>query len=426
MRRLGHHPRRWLTTAEHQPGRPRGISYAAVGGASFVIGGACAWRYLRRDVLGDVRTVHQDTSSVTVTSPELVLVTLSEDEAGSSQPMRFACPAETFRELQVLLRGDIDEAKGIILATGRARLSSELHEALVPASDRVDRFADWYFRYPTTYKLLVRALSTAGHHLTSLGHGDKLVDAVQRDLEGYLCGQFLKIVLQPELLDALCCAAFQKAVDESRLQFRELVGNAIRQRVQLVRDSSEAVRFDAPTVHSSVQLDWQSQSFKARGVAALYEKSPEVSVAMVLGGAIAGKATAGAAGMAAAKAAAGKASAALGSKAITALGSKLASPIAVKAAGLMAPGAAGLAGLLAGPAGAVAGAAIGIAADALLSAGTALMQREGFTRDSREALHAIEAEWELVLAKELEAAVHNWCNEAMQLVDGWTSTTDKA
>jgi len=309
--------------------------------------------------------------------------------------------------MQKALHNDVDGLRATLVKQGRERLRSELDVAFEPINSRIGAFADWYFQYPTTYKLLVRAVGAAGRHLKNFGTEEKLTDAIQRELEEHICSQFLKIVLRPESSDVACAGAFKRTIDSTRSHFRTSVDAALQQRLSEFCKTHESTPLKVPDAKVELRLDWRSQSFKAQCVAAAHEKNPEMSALLVATGAVAGKA------------ASGKVAAAAGGKAISVLGSKLSAPFATKVISALGPGVVSLGAAVAGPLGALSGAAAGIATDMLLNAGNELIQRRTFERDVGEAVGATQAEWEQVLGEQIEITVETWCNEANDTTESW-------
>eukprot|EP00746_Dinoflagellata_sp_MGD_P054508 gnl/MRDRNA2_/MRDRNA2_238691_c0_seq1.p1 gnl/MRDRNA2_/MRDRNA2_238691_c0~~gnl/MRDRNA2_/MRDRNA2_238691_c0_seq1.p1 ORF type:complete len:406 (+),score=79.71 gnl/MRDRNA2_/MRDRNA2_238691_c0_seq1:153-1220(+) len=353
---------------------------------------------------------HQDDTVASVNSPPLVVVTILNQD---NEPLSLTCEASALVEMQKAVCSDIEALRASLVVEGREKLASELNTAFHAVYGRIESFADWYFQYPTTYKLLLRAIGAAGRHVKNLGTSEKLTDAIQRELEEHICEQFLKIVLRPESSNTACSTAFKKSVDSSRDRFRCAVDSVVQQRVEQFCDAPGSTRLEVPNVQSELHLDWRSQSFKAQSVAAAHEKSPEMSALLVATGAVAGKAVSG------------KVAAAVGGKALSALSSKLSAPFAVKVITALGPGALSLGAAVAGPLGALSGAAAGIATDMLLNAGNELIQRRTFERDVREAVQATQEEWDHALGTQLELAVDEWCRQATDMANGWIPSLAK-
>eukprot|EP00439_Symbiodinium_sp_Y106_P073248 s74_g13.t1 len=285
------------------------------------------------------------------------------------------------------------------------KLAAQLAACFAPIERRASNFADWYFAYPTTIKLVREADSqpknqqkkskatSAARHSADLSRTTPLQTAIAMDIDDVLMQKYERIVLQPELNNAKLQEAFLNAAKDLHQSFcREIRepwfhAKELTQRLhelddQLLRAlAAQTTHLEAPA-HDAVHLslDWSSQLHKVKAVPAQFEKLPEplptdmpaywfrstaqslglleLSLALGVGGAVAAKAAGASlsgkvAGVAASKALCGKFSA----------------PFAAKALGSTA-----VAGLLAGPLGGAVGLAAGSAAGAHLRLAVAMLQ----------------------------------------------------
>lgn len=391
-----------LLDADANSWQQRALPAASAAGL-LVAGVALGWRWARREMAEPA--VHRDGSIVAMSAEPLVVVV-----GDGSEQIRFTCRPAQLQAARAAVLDDLAAARETFLAESKKSLSFELAAAFEPAQGRIARFADWYFRYTTTYKLMLRAIDAAGRHARNFGSDERLADAVQRELEEHICDRFLRIVLQPEATDSACRAAFSKTLYANRATFRTTVNAILRARLQEVCIPAPPT-VQVPDGRPEVTLDWRAQAFKAQGVAATYDKNPEWSLALVAAGLLTGKAvgTKGAAFLA------GKA---FGPP----LTSKLASPFALKIIGALAPGTAGLGGAVAGPVGALAGAATGLVADVLLNEAVELLQRDSFECDTRQVILATSTEWEALFVRELEFALDAWVSDVDRVMSDWVQS----
>lgn len=282
----------------------------------------------------------------------------------------------------------LEIARAETKAMARARLDTELTKVFTGLRQRVGRFADWYFAYPTTYKLMGAALSSTAQHATSL-EAQSLADAVARDVELYLQQRYEAIVLRPEVTDPLIRQVFTEALTTAQTEYRRELASMHQEFQQLI--ARHAVQPGAAS-QAEIHLDWRGQFHKFS--VAEYDKSPaSFSAALTLGGGIAGKAIGGAAAKGAV--------------------AKLASPFVTKAA---AASGGGLIGALGGPVGALIGVGVGLGVDYLINEGLELMQRDHFVADVNQALSVTQMEWEQHLAAGLDQGVNAWYDDTMNLL----------
>lgn len=297
-------------------------------------------------------------------------------------------------------------------------LSTELKRALADADDRVADFADWYLGYPTTYKLLGLAMSSATQYAVTFRNNkdqETLASKVAQDLQVHVCRKYEALVLRPAVTHPKIHRAFVTSLRRAHEEYLQAVAELETSVSDFVSNQARSYYASPPSSNDVVvNVDWSAQLAKVQHVPLAYEKTPELTVGLVTAGAAAGK-IAGTASLGAA---------------VKALGAKLSAPFATKAAGTVMAGkaaAGATAGAAAGGAlGATVGAAVGIGVDVAVNAGVALMQRSALEQDVRESLDATLMEWEERLRPELDRAQSVWFGHAEDLLRVDTTPSDSA
>jgi hypothetical protein len=290
-----------------------------------------------------------------------------------------------------------------------AKMETQLHNTLTDVFDevrgRTDRFADWYFAYTTTYKILWQATTSATKHLLST-EAISLSDAVSYDVEKYLHKHYENIVLRPEITDPQLKAAYQSVLKEAHDYYLDVLSTM--QKDFQVFVSRYTTHLEVPaTENTELVLDWESQ-FNKMNIAE-YEKGPQgaaLGAALAAGGAASGKAVAGAASK-------GVASKAIAGAATKSVFAKLSAPFVSKA---VLVGAGGAVGSLAGPFGTIIGAVGGLGVDFAINEGVELTQRETFVTDVQEALQNTQNEWKKRMHSSLQDAINIWIDDTIQLL----------
>jgi hypothetical protein len=320
------------------------------------------------------------------------------------QRVRVLADAETYSAFVRTHATSLEQAKSRIQQATGEYLHTALKQALAPLHERVERFADWYFAYDTTYRILWEALTSASNHALS-AEAQSLKEAVAYDVEKYLHKQYKEIVLKPELTDLQLQEAYQDALRQAHSRYVDVI--AMMQAEFQVFVKQQTTHLDTTGENSRLVVDWESQ-FNKLSVGEFEKGSPDAvrGVILALGGGIAGKAVGSAVG----KGIAAKAVASAVSKGVFA---KMASPFVSKA--LLAAGS-GIAGIAGGPVGAVVGIGVGLGIDYFINEGQELMQRDLFVADVREALTATQQEWEREMQVSLDQAVAVWFGDTIQLL----------
>ncbi len=352
------------------------------------------------------KSVHPDGSLVETgvhseVRPTVTLVYKTKN----GKKVRVIADAQDYSEFVNQQVAVLEEKRHLLLVNTDKRLDAGLTGIFDKMRGRVERFADWYFAYTTTYKILWEATTSATKHAFS-AEANSLSDAVSYDVEKYLHGYYKDIVLRPEITDPQLQTTYRSTLQAAHADYVTVLSK-MRADFQ-VFVSKYTTHLEQPAAKNTLlKLDWESQFNKFN--VANYEKGPKgaaVGVVLALGGATIGKLVAGAAG----KGVASKAVTGAVSKGVFA---KLSAPFVSKA---VLAGSGGALGTLAGPIGTVLGALGGLGVDYAISEGVELTQRESFVSDVREALTITQKEWQQQIQKSLHDAINIWIDDTIQLL----------
>lgn len=282
-------------------------------------------------------------------------------------------------------------------------------ESFEPIYSRIDDYADWYFAYTTTYKILGKAISSATSHALEPS-AMSLLDEVSLDVEKYLEEHYEKIVLKPEISDPILQENFHRNLNFAHEQFLTVMADLNTDFQKYVAENTSHLE-NVDESQIEIKIDWASQFHKVS--MAGYEKGvggSVVGVGLAAGGAFAGKAIGAAIGK-------GVASEVVASSAGKAMIAKLSEPFIAKAISLAGSTAAGATtGTVAGPAGTIIGAGIGFLVDYAINEGVELVKRDTFVRDARLAVESFENELNENEATSLQKAVDTWFDDSINLL----------
>ncbi|MDM8565476.1 hypothetical protein QUF74_07470 [Candidatus Halobeggiatoa sp. HSG11] len=299
---------------------------------------------------------------------------------------------------------NLETAKTRLHEQTKQSLNNKLNKIFKNMSGRIDRFADWYFAYTTTYKILWEASTSATRHTLS-AEATTISEAVSIDVEKYLHKHYENIVLRPELTDPELQYIYRDTIKEIHNEYVKELANMQTDFQAFV--SKYTTHLETPsTSESALILDWDSQFNKMN--MAEYEKGPKgamLGAALAAGGAVSGKVVAGTAG----KAVIGKAASA-------GIFSKLAAPFVSKA---VLAGTGGAIGSLGGPIGTIIGAVGGISIDYAINEGMELTQRNTFVIDVQEAIDTTKKQWEDEMLQSLNQAINIWVEDTIQLLPNY-------
>lgn len=305
----------------------------------------------------------------------------------------------------------LEQARTQLLAKTQTQLHNDLNKVFQETQLRVERFADWYFAYTTTYKILWEATTSASSHIFSFS-ANELADAVAYDVEKYLHKHYENIVLRPEVTDPQLQAVYKNTLKFIHNHYLDVLSGMQTEFQAFV--AKYTTHLEKPSEQNTeLVFDWQSQFNKIN--MAEYEKGPQgaaLGAALVAGGAATGKVVAGVAS----KGIASKAVAGAASKGILA---KLSAPFVSKA---VLAGAGGAVGTLGGPLGTAIGALGGLGIDYMLNEGMELTQRETFITDITQALNTTQAQWEKEMSQSLNEVINIWMEDTIQLLPRYEKT----
>jgi len=348
------------------------------------------------------RSVHEDNTKITtgiISQTEQAVNFTYRNKEGKlirvlANREKFSAFAKENIPLLEQNRVDLRDSVETTVPSNNKEIFHEMH-------GRVKDYADWYFAYTTTYKILWEALfSFKQHTLETSPISTK--KAVTLDVERYIKKHFEKIILKPELSDTKINSSFQYSLQIAHEQYLRYISNFDEKfQLFLSSETTHMQRIDNQKV--KVDIDWKRQFNKVslKG----YEKGSEgalVGAGLTVGGMLAGKAIA--------------------SGAAKVFLAKLSIPFATKAvavAGSAAVGAA--AGAVAGPAGVVAGAGLGILVDVAINEGVDLANRDKFEKDTHEVLDSLSQESNSKQVESIQKAVDVWFNDTINILAKYSS-----
>jgi len=368
---------------------------ALAGGGSVLLVMYSIRRY-RDSLVMDYRHVHQDQSKVSISSakpqvvPTVKIVTSTSSTATIVDEDKYSDFVKNSVETLLTAQKEMeDEASRL--------LKEKVDACFDKIEPRSEQFADWYFSYTTSFKLIQEATLSLARHAAKVFEETPINEAVSADMDRFMTQKYERIVLRPEINNSELQSAYLSCIKQVHEKYLRTISSIDRNMAELV--DTQTTHIQQPQAGDvSLSLDWRSQIHKIKSVPANFEKNPELTLALSSGGAIVGKTLAGkGASMATTKALAGKLSAPFVSKVVAASGGAVA-------------------GTVAGPIGTVLGASLGLGIDYSVNAGIELMKRDEFIKDVNLVVGATKSDYYNVLEQELHRAVRVWTEDAIHLL----------
>lgn len=312
---------------------------------------------------------------------------------------------------------ELEQARGPLLAGSSSTLHRLLDEAFAECQGpaRVKAFADWYYAYATTYELMRVAVAAAASCAVSASEQSSR-EAASEAVAVAVLDKYAAIVLRPAQTEPALRRAFERANASAQADVAQTLGLLHARSLPLLeRHTTHLDARSGAAGATKLAVDWRFARGTAAGIDRAHDRPTGApSLALLGGGALAGKAAASAAGKAAATAA------------TKAMAGKLASPFVAKIGSAMAPAAASVGAAAGGPVGVVLGAGIGFAVDYALAKGLEVAGRGELEKDVAFALRTAQGEWRYAMEMELRRAVGTLLDDAVQLTAAARSGVEAA
>lgn len=376
--------------------KPRFRLGVMAGGSSVLLFMWSIRRY-RDSLVMDLNTsVHTDRSEVAISSaraqvvPTVRIVTTTDTKATIVDHEKYSEFVQNSIDTLLQAQREMELEASKLLA-------ERLTGCFLTIHPRAEQFADWYFSYSTSFKLLQEATLSLARHAAKFMEKTPINEAVSADMDRFMTQKYERIVLRPEINNSELQSAYLQCVKDIHAKYARAVHSLEENMSNLL--ASQTSHMKQPQANDiRLSLDWGSQLHKIKSVPVNFEKNPELTLALSSGGALIGKTLASkGASLATTKALAGKLTAPFVSKAVAA-------------------GGGALAGSVAGPLGTVLGATIGIGIDYTVNAGIELVKREEFIKDVNLVVDATRKDYFHVLEAELHRATRVWVEDAIQLL----------
>jgi hypothetical protein len=362
------------------------------------------------DRLDYARSVHQDRSTAEHgVRPQVERQALIIVRDADGNPVRALANADALSDFVRREYQRVERARRDTHTRVRAALQARAAPVFASMVERVPDFADWYYAWPTSYRLTGKAMYSAAANVIRPSVM-RLDDAVAHDLERYVEKRYHDIVMRPELSDPLLQWAYMHALETGHDGFQFALAG-FDDRFQHFVATQTTYLDGAPDLDGvSMVLDWDHQT-KKLSIAGVERGSLEVARAVTLtaGGAMVGKRAGAAIGAKLARDISGRVAA------TTARGVavRLAGPYVARGLGTMAATAVGASS---GPMGALVGGATGLGLDYAINEGVEYAERDALETGVTAALALQQREWQQTMETSLTEAVDFWFDDMAELL----------
>jgi hypothetical protein len=296
----------------------------------------------------------------------------------------------------------------------RAALEARAEPVFAGMRTRIPAFADWYYAWPTSYRLTGKAMYSAAANVMKPSVM-RLDDAVAHDLERYVEKRYRDIVMRPELSDPLLQWAYVHALETGHGSFKFAL-SGFDDRFRHFVATQTTYLDGAPDLGKvSVVLDWNHQT-KKLSISGVERGSLEVARAVTLsaGGALVGRRAGAAVGARLAQGITRRAA----TTTARGVAARLAGPYVARGLGTVAATAVGASG---GPMGVVVGGAAGLGLDYAINEGVEYAERDTLEAGVADALDMQQRQWQQTMQTSLTQAVDVWFDDLAEMLAAYDS-----
>lgn len=251
----------------------------------------------------------------------------------------------------------------------------------------VDAYADWFFQWGQTWRILFEA-SLGGVSELTQGNIDLVLARMRRETELYLISGYSEHVLRPDERDPAIQAGVQKILERAEQDYQRMLSNLDERLIELIAEAGYVVEVDADTSVTTF-IDWESASLAAPSSYGWNAAMAGMgSLSLIVAGQLAAPF--------------------IQQIVVQAMGPVVAEVLisaetilGATALGSFVPGVGNLVGL-----------AVGIGADFLLNEGREILQREEFEADAMIAIDRTIVEWRNRLAPDLQYIIEEWFDQS--------------
>jgi hypothetical protein len=159
--------------------------------------------------------------------------------------------------------GDLEVSRQRVREQASAALDDAFADAFAGRAEDLDRYADWYFAWGRSWRLLYEALMGAGQEMARMGFSRTQVsDAARYAVEDYLLRHYRELVLKPAVRDPVVSAGILAVFRDANAGFLAAAA-ALDDEVQrfIGQDAIHTERLDADAV--KIHIDWDAEMWRA-------------------------------------------------------------------------------------------------------------------------------------------------------------------
>jgi hypothetical protein len=157
----------------------------------------------------------------------------------------------------------LDTECGAIKAEMQRQIAALLETAFSDRQEAINRFADWYFAWGQSWRLLGVAI-VGGANGARINDVQGILEGSRNEVEAYLIQNYQRLVLKPELRNPAIDAGISRILADAHARYIRVL-TTMEERAQVfLSQNTRDLEVIQPEVKVSMSLDWDAQKWKAR------------------------------------------------------------------------------------------------------------------------------------------------------------------
>jgi hypothetical protein len=212
----------------------------------------------------EAAAVHRDRSQfatgvLSEAAPDVMIVYRNQD----GRRVRVLADAADYSAFARAAFARLEAAREATSSAIRHAVTTEFMPLEAAAHERVPRYADWYFAWGTSYRLLYEAgKSTLQHALEPSALS--LQASVTADVGAYIRHHYEERVLEPEISDALLRQAFARAYLRAHARYASAIAELDQSFQRFVAEKTTHLDDGPGDLATAIVVDWGSQLHKLK------------------------------------------------------------------------------------------------------------------------------------------------------------------
>ena len=179
----------------------------------------------------------------------------------------------------------IDEHRRQLKGKVNREIATLFEQAFADRESAVNAYADWFFAWGSSWKILYQAVMGGISELPKVGISrTKVTEAARIEVERYLMQHYKEFVLKPELRDPVITSGTERILRDAHQEFLFMLSSLDYRLTEFLNKHTRHTEPLGPGDVQRIRLDWEAQRWKTprAQIDAKYQEAL-TSIAMIAG-----------------------------------------------------------------------------------------------------------------------------------------------